>query len=245
MLSGNVTLHPVNSGEAAKVRACPERAQRVKCETSPTISVSNLVRGEIFSDSSTSVGMTQGMTIQTTRLILAPHLPRHLRALIRSEEEFESIAGLRVAAGIRDQLLSASPDFMARLKNAKQPDPWQFGFAVIHKIDNVLVGMCGFPGPPDANGIAEIAYGIAPSYQGRGYATDVARALIGFAANDQRVKGICAHTLAQANASTRVLEKCGFTKSGETIDPENNLPIWRWERKINDEIRMTNDETNF
>ena len=170
------------------------------------------------------------MTIQTKNLILAPHLPRHLRALIRSEQEFENTTGLRVAAGIRDQLLSASPDFMVRLESAKESNPWQFGFAVIHMIDNMLIGMCGFPGPPDANGIAEIAYGIAPNYQGKGYATELAAALIQFASDDPRVKAICAHTLAETNASTRVLEKCGFTKTGETIDPENNLPIWRWER---------------
>ena len=169
------------------------------------------------------------MSIQTKNLILAPHLPRHLRALIRSEEEFENTAGLGVAAGIREQLLSASADFIARLEAAKESDPWQFGFAVIHKIDHMLIGLCGFPGPPDANGIAEIAYGIAPSYQGKGYATEAATALIQFASDDPRVKGICAHTLAEMNASTRVLEKCGFKKTGEAVDPENNLPIWRWE----------------
>jgi [ribosomal protein S5]-alanine N-acetyltransferase len=170
------------------------------------------------------------MTVQTKNLILAAHLPRYLRALVRSREEFENIAGLRVADGIRDQLVSASADFMARLASAKQSDPWQFGFAIIHKIDNVLIGTCGFPGPPDSNGIAEIAYGIAPTYQGKGYATEAATALIGFASNDSRVKIICAHTLAELNASTRVLEKCGFKKIGDAVDPENGLAVWRWER---------------
>jgi hypothetical protein len=33
-------------------------------------------------------------------------------------------------------------------------------------------------------------------------------------------------------ASTRVLEKCGFEKISERVDPENNVPIWRWERPI-------------
>jgi ribosomal-protein-alanine N-acetyltransferase len=94
----------------------------------------------------------------------------------------------------------------------------------------VLIGMGGFPGPPDSDGIAEIAYGIAPSYQGKGYGTEVATALIDFASHDSRVRKIRAHTLAEANASTRVLEKCGFKKVSETIDPENNLPVWRWER---------------
>lgn len=170
------------------------------------------------------------MTIQTENLILASHLPRHLRALVHGAKDFENISGLRVADGIRDQLLSASAEFMTRLETAKQSDPWQFGFAVIHKIDNMLIGMGGFPAPPDEEGVAEIAYGIAPSYQGKGYATEVTNALIDFASRDPRVRAICAHTLAKTNASTRVFEKCGFKKISETVDPENDLPVWRWER---------------
>ena len=165
------------------------------------------------------------MTIQTKNLILAAHLPRHLRALLRGPQEFQNISGLRVADGVRDQFLGASPDFLASVEHGREPDPWGFGFAVIHKIDNTLIGMGGFPGPPDSDGVAEIAYGIAPPDQGNGYATEVADALTDFASSDSRAKRIRAHTLAEANASTRVLEKCGFKKVGETIDPENNLSI--------------------
>ncbi len=172
------------------------------------------------------------MTIQTKNLILAPHLPRHLRALLHGPEEFKNVAGLRVADGVHDQLLSASSDFKTSVENARETDPWRFGFGVIHKVDNVLIGLCGFPGPPDLDGVAEIAYGIAPAYQGKGYATEVANALIDFASQDKLVRLLRAHTLAEPNASTRVLEKCGFEKISETIDPENNLPIWKWERPI-------------
>ncbi len=170
------------------------------------------------------------MTIETENLILAAHLPRHLRALFRSEDEFANTAGLRVAAGVREQMLEASDDFKTRLENAKQSDPWQFGFAIIHKTDNILIGTCGFPGPPDSNGVAEIAYGIAPAFQSRGYATEAAKALIDFATKDPRVKTICAHTLAEENASARVLKKCGLTKVGDAIDSENGLAVWRWEK---------------
>jgi hypothetical protein len=37
MSSSNVTLHPFNSGPAAMLRACPERAKRVEWETSLNI----------------------------------------------------------------------------------------------------------------------------------------------------------------------------------------------------------------
>lgn len=170
------------------------------------------------------------MTIQTENLIITPYLPRYLRALFRGEKEFENTAGLRVADGIREQMLEASADFKARVENGKQPDPWQFGFAIVHRTDNVLIGTCGFPDPPDSDGVAEIAYGISPAYQGRGYATEAAKSLIDFATKDPRVRIIRAHTLAERNASTRVLEKCGLKKVGDAVDAENGLAVWRWEK---------------
>jgi RimJ/RimL family protein N-acetyltransferase len=148
--------------------------------------------------------------------------------LLKSADEYEKVSGMRVADGVRDFLLSASADFVAQLQTATAPDPWRFGFAIVHKIDNLVIGMCGFTGPPDSDGAVEIAYSIAPAYQGKGYATEAARALIDYASNG-RVRTVCAHTLAEVNASTRVLEKCGFKKVGEIIDSENNL-VWRWER---------------
>ena len=44
-----------------------------------------------------------------------------------------------------------------------------------------------------------------------------------------RVKCIRAHTRPEANASTRVLAKCGFVLIGPVVDPEDG-PVWRWER---------------
>jgi hypothetical protein len=52
MSSGNVTLHPVYRGEAAIMKACPERAKRVEWETSLSIS-------EIVKDSSTALSFAQ------------------------------------------------------------------------------------------------------------------------------------------------------------------------------------------
>jgi RimJ/RimL family protein N-acetyltransferase len=56
-----------------------------------------------------------------------------------------------------------------------RPDPWRFGFAVVHKGDDVMMGMCGFVGPPNSDSVVEIGCGIAPAYKGKGYATEAAR----------------------------------------------------------------------
>jgi RimJ/RimL family protein N-acetyltransferase len=99
---------------------------------------------------------------------------------------------------------------------------------VIDRETRFVIGGAGFKGQPDATGMVELAYGIVPSFEGRGYATEAARALIGFAQRDDRVRQIIAHTMAEANASTRVLRKCGFTFAGEVVDPEDGR-VWRWE----------------
>jgi len=158
-------------------------------------------------------------------------MPAHLIALEKSAEEYEHVSGFNAAEGIRDFLLMASPEFFRSLKTASAPDPWRFGFAIIHTKENIVIGLCGFAGPPNTRGSVEIGYSIAPSYQGRGFATEVANALVEFAAKDHRVRQICAHTLAETNASTRVLEKCGFTKIAEITDPEGKL-VWRWEKPL-------------
>jgi ribosomal-protein-alanine N-acetyltransferase len=170
------------------------------------------------------------MEIETRNLTLIPHVPAHLVALSESESAYEKLFGLRIADGVREFLQAASDDYMTRLRAATAPDPWNFGFAVLHKIDHVMIGFCSFTGPPDSSGLVEIAYGIAPDYQSRGFATEAAGALIEFSSRDARVITICAHTLPETNASSRVLEKCGFHKIGEVVDQENNL-VWRWERK--------------
>ena len=151
---------------------------------------------------------------------------------MKNEAAYEKLSGMRVAEGVREFLLSASPDFFAQLQSATEPDPWKIGFAIVHKIDRIVMGMCGFTAPPDSDGVVEIGYGIAPSYQGRGYASEAAQALVDFASRDARVRTVRAHTLAQNSASTRVLEKSGFKKCGETVDSETNAPVWRWEKPV-------------
>ena len=166
--------------------------------------------------------------METKRLKLAPHHSANLLALLKNANEYEKSAGMRVAQGVREYLLAASPDFIAHLRTATAPDPWKLGFAVIHKIDDTVIGLCGFTDAPDPDGIVEIAYSVAPEYQGKGYATETAQALVDYAVASKQISVVRAHTLAEENASTRVLEKCGFKKSSTIVDPENNL-VWRWE----------------
>jgi len=151
-------------------------------------------------------------------------LTENLRLTLRSPAE--TLAAIEaMSAEVRAQV---SPDWLARAKAATSPDPWTHGFTVHHRESGAAIGTGAFKGPPDADGMVEIAYAIDPEYQNRGFATEVARALSDFAFSSRGVRVVRAHTLPTANASTRVLAKCGFTRLGEVMDPEDGL-VWRFE----------------
>jgi RimJ/RimL family protein N-acetyltransferase len=122
-----------------------------------------------------------------------------------------------------------SPDWLARVRASTGPDPWALGFAVVHRASATVIGKCGYKGPPDPDGTVEIAYGIDPDHREKGFATEAAEALVRYAFGDARVRVVRAHTIEQANASARVLTKCGFDSVGEVIDPEDGL-VWRWQK---------------
>jgi [ribosomal protein S5]-alanine N-acetyltransferase len=171
------------------------------------------------------------MALETLRLTLVPSSPRQILTLIDQPECFEEVVDFQVADGVRAGFVSTdvSPAWLATLRTSFGADPWRYGFFVVHRETRTIIGSAGFKGPPDASGMVEIAYGIVPSFQGQGYATEAAAALVAFAFASERVQVVRAHTLPIANASTHVLAKCGFRCTGTVVDPEDG-PVWRWER---------------
>jgi RimJ/RimL family protein N-acetyltransferase len=154
-------------------------------------------------------------TLRTARLCLVPADVEALRV------KYDGPAG--APAGV-------SPGWIAKLRVAPGPDPWEFGYTVVHAASQRAIGGASFKGAPGVDGLVEIAYAIDEAFQGHGYATEAAGALVDFAFADPRVRVVCAHTLCDAAASPRVLEKCGFTHVGEVVDPEDG-PVWRFEKR--------------
>ncbi|MBW7932904.1 MAG: GNAT family N-acetyltransferase [Gemmatimonadaceae bacterium] len=152
------------------------------------------------------------LTIETPRLTLI--LESTEAVLARIEE---------MPAEDRAQV---SPVWLAQLR-ASAPSPWTHFLTMIDRESGAHVGSCGFKGPPDADGMVEIAYGVDPEQRGRGYAKEGAAALVQFAL-DHGVRLVRAHTLPDSGASDRVLMSCGFQRVGEVMDPEDGL-VQRWE----------------
>lgn len=86
---------------------------------------------------------------------------------------------------------------------------------MVETSSGLVLGGVGFHGPPKG-GEVEIGYGIVPSRQGRGYATEAVSTLVSLALSMPEVVGVVAATDADNVASQRVLEKTGFQPVDES-----------------------------
>lgn len=107
----------------------------------------------------------------------------------------------------------------------EQGPHWWFQF-FLHPTSNELLGNGGYCGLP-RDGEVEIGYEIAPLYRGQGWARRAVQALLPQAWSEPAVQRVVAHTLAEMNASARVLVHHGFEQVAELPNDEVGR-VWRW-----------------
>ena len=159
------------------------------------------------------------------RVDAVPATAEDLQLLRDDPARFEGTRGLRVEPGWSP--FDGALDGALEMLECGVPRQWATHLFV-HRSDAAVVGIGGFTGPP-VEGTVEIGYAIAPAYRRRGLATEAATQLLQAAARGG-AEAVRAHTLAQDSASTRVLLRLGFRRTGEIHDPEDG-PVWRWERQ--------------
>lgn len=179
--------------------------------------------------------------IETSRLKLIPCELAHFEALINDEAQLAAmlqrgIPGGAAPLGCQVQLAPEWLGFEAA-REAMQPaydylksHPSVLGwwtYLFIHKPDCTLIGLGGFKGEVNAEGMVELGYAIAPPYRRRGLATEATEGMIAYAFAHPEIKRVDAHTLPERNASTGVLEKVGMKFLGAVHDPDDG-EIWHW-----------------
>jgi RimJ/RimL family protein N-acetyltransferase len=117
------------------------------------------------------------------------------------------------------------PLWIARRERLPDPGPWCDG-VVVRREDHLAVGSMGFKAPPGATGTVEIGYAVNRSQRGRGYATEMAGALVAWGLDQPEVRRVTAECLVSNLASARVLEKVGFRQLGRRPSEEGDLLLW-------------------
>ena len=144
---------------------------------------------------------------------------------LRASSAFERSYQVRLGPNA-DLIREVAEQNVAFMRTTGAPEEWG-SYLAIDQSSRDVVGVCGYKGSPDAEAGVEIAYFTFPVFEKQGYGTASAAALVRQAMDSGRVRVIRAHTLPTPNASTRLLERLGFSNVGTVIDPEDG-PVWRW-----------------
>jgi len=148
------------------------------------------------------------------------------RVVEETPDDFAEMYGASLG-GSKAVIREVVAQTLALLRKAPRAPDWG-GYLVTGQEQAVVIGTCGFTHGPEVGGTVEIAYFTFPEFEGRGYATTMARELLNRALQSSgAVREVVAHTMPERNASTRVLEKVGLHLVGEAHDAEVGK-VWLW-----------------
>ena len=172
------------------------------------------------------------MNRQTTRLELVPATAALLRLEASNPSALATPLNAAVPAGWPPEEVRDVLGFFAdQMDLGVTGDGWVTYYWIAQPGDEVppiLVGSGGFMKKPDENGSVEIGYGVLAQFQGRGYATEAASALAGWALSQPEVSVVVAEALPENRASVRVLQKAGFNETGPGYEEGTR----RFERRV-------------
>lgn len=101
---------------------------------------------------------------------------------------------------------------------------WPWGpYLVVEVVRGWTIGGIGFKGAPDNDGAVEMGYGICPSMQRRGLASEAVRAMCHLARH-HGARHVTAETDRENVASQRVLLHSGFVQERD----DDELTQWRY-----------------
>lgn len=118
-------------------------------------------------------------------------------------------------------------NFVETLISWQNEDPrFKFQLAIILLDENRLIGSCSLQKRRFESQEAELGYEIASECWGQGFATEAARALLGFGFEELKLHRIWASCFSENEASARVMEKLGMRREGHL--QENDWLKERW-----------------
>ena len=163
--------------------------------------------------------------IRTAHLVLVPLDPAALRHLIAGQRAAaERILGRTLPADFPTdhERKGFLPIQLNRMESNPERLDWMARLMVSEP--NGVVGHCGFHGPPETIGRAEIGYTVFEAFRGRGFAKEASIALVDWAFNqgESRVYASVAPDNARSLAVVRAI---GFTQVGTQVDEVDGLEL--------------------
>ena len=156
-------------------------------------------------------GVNAQPTLETERLLLRPLMPDDAPAISR-------LAGRREIADTTISIPHPYSEEQARQWIAETADRFAQGKSVVFGMQlrngGNLAGGIGLRDIDTEHSLAELGFWVAVEYWGQGYATEAARAVVGFAFEQLGLNRVYAHHMVRNPASGRALAKLGMKVEG-------------------------------
>ncbi|MCM3587442.1 GNAT family N-acetyltransferase [Mesobacillus maritimus] len=153
--------------------------------------------------------------IETERLEMITFTADMMEAILNGTAEQEGKIPYQLALGwpmpVYKQFFAYK---IERFRKYPAENEWEG--IIVHKQDQRIIGDMGFKGGPNEDGVIDLGYSIVPSYQGKGYATEMGKAMVEWGRSNSAVQKVIATCHPENLASIRVLEKIGFHVTKQT-----------------------------
>jgi [ribosomal protein S5]-alanine N-acetyltransferase len=170
------------------------------------------------------------MLIHTPNLRLLTCERAHLDAIVRDPKSLGEHLGVAIPDGW-PAYPKAYPQLLKLLD--KQPTRRWSGwwlYLFVHVGERALVGCGGFRAAPDAQGVVELGFEIAPAFRDRGFGSEAISGLIRYAFTRPEVAAVVALSLPKGDPRARAFEAAGMRPAGEVMDAvAGRVTQWRVE----------------
>jgi RimJ/RimL family protein N-acetyltransferase len=172
-------------------------------------------------------GVSPDWPLETDRLTLRPFV----------EDDFDAIQAMRSDAEVARYLYgeTLSPDETRSLLAQKMAAPaWTsegdwLSVAAVERASGVTVGDVSLRWVSERDRTAEVGFVFDPVHQGKGFATEAARALVDWVFTAAGFHRVIGRTEARNTASARVLEKLGMRLEAHLVENEWVKGEWQSE----------------
>jgi len=166
--------------------------------------------------------------VTSERLELVSMSPQFIEALLAGRRD-EAVAegGFTFPESWPDAHDRGFLNFRLRqMRERPENQEWYVYAVVLPEGERPMIGHAGFHGPPGANAVKaadalEVGYSVFEPYRRRGYATEVVRALIGWASREHGIRRFIASISPDNEASLALAKRLGFKQTGQHWDEED------------------------
>lgn len=117
-----------------------------------------------------------------------------------------------------DHDISKTDEYLAKMLRGVDENRWII-WAIQDRASARVIGSVGIWNFDETQTTAELSYGIAPEFQGRGYMREALTQVIKYAFAALKLAALEAYTEAENAPSRRLLERSGFVEAGQVDDP--------------------------